>query len=45
MKLIHKLQNSPFTSWMWRFYINENTHEIRIFPIWKTVGMPWRKWR
>lgn len=35
MALIHRLQNSPLTSWLWELWVNNDTGQIIMVPIWK----------
>jgi hypothetical protein len=34
-KLLHRLQNSPFTRWMWRYYLSRTTGKVSMVPFWK----------
>ena len=36
--LIHRLQNSPITLWLWQFWQHEETGNIVLMPIWKHPG-------
>lgn len=40
-QLIQRLQNSPLTRWMWKYWQHDGTGRICIFPFWKSPGKGW----
>ncbi len=41
--LIHRLQNSPLTSWVWQVWQHEETGYLVMLPFWKQPGRRYYK--
>lgn len=39
--LIRRLQNSPLTSWWWRFWYHSDSGELLILPWYADPGLNW----
>ena len=41
MNIMHNLQNSILTRWIWRYWQHDETGRICILPFWKSPGRRW----
>jgi hypothetical protein len=40
-QFIQRLQNSPLTSWLWRYWQQEDTGYVIMLVFWKNPGKRW----
>lgn len=41
--LIHRLQNSLLTRWIWRYWQHDETGRIALMPLWRSPGRRWHR--
>lgn len=42
-QVIQRLQNSPLTGWLWRYWRHEETGCLTLLPLWHNPGKHWQR--